>query len=73
MNQEPMNLEELEGYYTSYTLKHNISMNFDSFVSLVKTIELHHDIYDDTETIEALENIENEIIARACRTGNCED
>ena len=69
----PMNETELIEYYTSYTLKHNISMNFESFVSLVRMIELHHDIYEDTEAIEALENIENEIIARACRTGNCED
>lgn len=70
---EPMNETELREYYTSYTLKHNISIAFDKFVMLVRMIEAHHDIYEDTEAIEALENIENEIIARACRNGVCED
>ena len=69
----PMNETELIEYYTSYTLKHNISISFNHFVILVRMIETHHDIYEDTEAIEALENIENEIIARACRNGVCED
>jgi hypothetical protein len=33
----------------------------------------HHGIDDDNEAQDALENIEHEIIARACRNGVCED
>lgn len=73
INQEPMNDVELREYYTSYTLKNNISLAYDKFVALVRSIEAHHDIYKDLEAVDALENIEQEIIARACRNGVCED
>ena len=73
INQEPMNDTELREYYTSYTLKNNVSVGFDKFVALVRIIENHHDISSDDEAQDALENIEHEIIARACRNGICED
>ena len=73
MIQEPMNDTELREYYTSYTLKKNISLEFSKFVALVRSIETHHDIYANIEAQDALENIEHEIIARSCRNGVCED
>jgi hypothetical protein len=73
MIQEPMNHIELREYYTSYTLKNNVNLDYDKFVTLVRSIEAHHDIYEDLAAVDALENIENEIIARACRNGVCED
>ena len=73
MTQQPMNDVELREYYTSYTLKNNVSVSFDKFVALVRIIENHHDISSDDEAQDALENIEQEIIARACRNGVCED
>ena len=73
MTQQPMNDVELREYYTSYTLKNNINLDFDKFVFLVRSIEEHHDIYHDLAASDALENIEQEIIARACRNGVCED
>lgn len=73
MTQQPMNDVELREYYTSYTLKNNVNLDYDKFVFLVRSIEAHHDIYHDLAASDALENIENEIIARACRNGVCED
>ena len=73
MIQEPMNNTSLIEYYTSYTLKNNISIEFHEFKNLVRLIESHHGIDDDNEAKDALENIEHEIIARACRSGVCED
>ncbi len=73
MIQEPMNNTSLMEYYTSYTLKNNISIEFDKFKNLVRLIESHHGIDDDNEAQDALENIEHEIIARSCRNGVCED
>ena len=73
MIQEPMNNTSLMEYYTSYTLKNNLSIEFDKFKSLVRLIESHHGIDDDNEAQDALENIEHEIIARSCRNGVCED
>jgi hypothetical protein len=73
MTQEPMNDIELREYYTSYTLKNNISLDYNKFVLMVRMIETHHDIYEDIAAVEALENIENEIMHRACRNGVCED
>jgi len=73
MIQEPMNNTSLIEYYTSYTLKNNLSIEFDKFKSLVRLIESHHGIDDDNEAQDALENIEHEIIARSCRSGVCED
>lgn len=73
MTQQPLNDVELREYYTSYTLKNNINLDFDKFVFLVRSIEEHHGIYHDLAAIDALENIEQEIIARACRNGVCED
>jgi hypothetical protein len=73
MIQEPMNNTSLIEYYTSYTLKNNLSIEFDKFKNLVRLIESHHGIDDDNEAQDALENIEQEIIARACRSGVCED
>lgn len=73
MIQEPMNNTSLIEYYTSYTLKNNLSIEFDEFKNLVRLIENHHGIDDDNEAKDALENIEHEIIARACRSGVCED
>ncbi len=73
MTQEPMNDIELREYYTSYTLKNSISLDYNKFVLMVRMIETHHDIYEDIAAVEALENIENEIMHRACRNGVCED
>ena len=73
MTQKPMNDIELREYYTSYTLKNNISLDYNKFVLMVRMIETHHDIYEDIAAVEALENIENEIMHRACRNGVCED
>jgi len=73
MIQQPMNDIELREYYTSYTLKHGINLDFNKFVFLVRSIEEHHDIYQDLAAQDALENIEHQIIARACRNGVCED
>jgi hypothetical protein len=73
MIQEPMNNTSLIEYYTSYTLKNNLSIDFDKFEKLVRLIESHHGIDDDNEALDALENIEHEIIARSCRSGVCED
>ena len=73
MIQEPMNSTALREYYTSYTLKNNVNIDFEKFKNLVRIIESHHGIDDDNEAQDALENIENEIIARACRNGVCED
>lgn len=73
MTQEPMNDIELREYYASYTLKNNISLDYNKFVLMVRMIETHHDIYEDIAAVEALENIENEIMHRACRNGVCED
>ena len=73
MTQQPMNDTELREYYTSYTLKNNVSVSFDKFVALVRIVESHHDIFNDHEAHDALENIEQEIIARSCRNGVCED
>ena len=73
MTQQPMNDVELREYYTTYTLKHNVNLDFNKFVHLIRSIEAHHDIYHDLAAVDALENIENEIIARACRNGVCED
>jgi hypothetical protein len=73
MIQEPINEVYLREYYTSYTLKNNLSIDFDKFKNLVRLVESHHGIYDDNEAQDALENIEQEIIARACRNGVCED
>jgi ubiquinone biosynthesis protein Coq4 len=73
MTQQPMNDVELREYYTSYTLKNNLNLDYDKFVFLVRSIEEHHDIYHDLAAVEALENIENEIMHRACRNGVCED
>lgn len=73
MTQEPMNDIELREYYTLYTLKNNISLDYNKFVLMVRMIETHHDIYEDIAAVEALENIENEIMHRACRNGVCED
>jgi len=73
MIQEPMNNTSLIEYYTSYTLKNNLSIEFDEFKNLVRLIESHHGIDDDNEAKDALENIEHEIIARSCRSGVCED
>jgi len=73
MIQEPMSNTSLIEYYTSYTLKNNLSIEFDEFKNLVRLIESHHGIDDDNEAKDALENIEHEIIARACRSGVCED
>lgn len=72
-NQEPMNDVELREYYTTHTLKNKINLDYDKFVMLVRSIEEHHDIYEDLAAVDALENIEEEIIARACRNGVCED
>jgi hypothetical protein len=73
MIQEPINDVSLREYYTSYTLKNNLSIEFDKFKNLVRLIENHHGIDDNNEAQDALENIEHEIIARACRNGVCED
>ena len=73
MTQQPMNDVELREYYTSHTLKHGINLDFNKFVFLVRSIEEHHDIYQDLAALDALENIEQQIIARACRNGVCED
>ena len=45
----------------------------NKFVALVRSIETHHDIYEDLSALDALENIEQEIMHRACRNGVCED
>ena len=47
MTQQPMNDVELREYYTTYTLKHNLNIDFNKFVALVRSIETHHDIYED--------------------------
>jgi len=73
MTQQPMNDVELREYYTTYTLKHNLNIDFNKFVALVRSIETHHDIYEDLSALDALENIEQEIMHRACRNGVCED
>ena len=73
MEQQPMNDVELREYYTTYTLKHNLNIDFNKFVALVRSIETHHDIYEDLSALDALENIEQEIMHRACRNGVCED
>ena len=73
IEQIPMNDVELREYYTNYTLKNNVNIDFNKFVLLVRSIEEHHDIYQNLAAHDALENIEQEIIARACRNGVCED
>lgn len=43
---------------------------------LIKSIQANGELYEDlanSEAKDALENIEHEIIARACRNGVCED
>jgi len=68
-----MNNVELREYYTTHALKNKINIDYDKFVMLVRSIEEHHDIYQDLAAQDALENIEHQIIARACRNGVCED
>jgi hypothetical protein len=48
-------------------------LSLKNLKNLVRLIESHHGIDDDNEAQDALENIEHEIIARACRNGVCED
>jgi hypothetical protein len=55
-------------------VKNNWSINYPETLDLIefaKEIEKAHGIEDHKK--EALENIEQEIIARACRNGVCED
>ncbi len=68
-----MNNVELREYYSTLVAKDLLSLPYDIFERIVRITEQHHGIDNDNEAQDALENIEQEIIARACRNGVCED
>jgi hypothetical protein len=73
MKQEPINKIEMQEYYSTLVAKNLISIPYSLFEKIVRMTETHHDIHHHDEAQDALENIEQEIIARACRNGVCED
>jgi len=72
---DPLNREDIIKLLSENKWNTDDNDSLKDIVNLVRAVEEAHGIVDDSvdEAQEALENIEQEIIARACRNGVCED